>query len=68
VQDLIRERGDSVLRMLRDADCFIYVCGLKAMESGVLQAFRDVCSERGADWESIHAELLMKHRLHIETY
>lgn len=68
VQDLIRERGDTVLRMLRDDDCFIYICGLKAMEAGVLDAFRDVCRARDADWDSIKAELLSKHRLHIETY
>jgi benzoyl-CoA 2,3-dioxygenase component A len=68
VQDLIRERGDTVLRMLQDADCFIYVCGLKAMETGVLEAFRDVCRERGVEWESINNALLAQHRLHIETY
>jgi benzoyl-CoA 2,3-dioxygenase component A len=68
VQDLIRERGDSVLRLLRDDDCFIYVCGLKAMETGVLEAFRDVCRDRGADWDLIRNELIAKHRLHMETY
>ena len=34
VQDRIRERGAKVMRLLRDADCYIYVSGLKAMESG----------------------------------
>ena len=68
VQDLIRERGDEVLRMLRDPDCFIYVCGLKAMENGVIEAFRDVCREGGVDWGSVNAALLAQHRLHIETY
>jgi benzoyl-CoA 2,3-dioxygenase component A len=68
VQDLIRERGDEVMRRLLDDSCFIYVCGLKAMEDGVLQAFSDVCRERNASWESIKSELLTKRRLHIETY
>jgi hypothetical protein len=53
---------------VRDDECFIYVCGLKAMESGVLEAFRDVCRDRGADWDLIRTELLVKHRLHMETY
>lgn len=68
VQDLIRERGDSVIRLLGDEHCFIYVCGLKSMETGVLEAFRDVCRERGVDWDVLRTELLAKHRLHIETY
>jgi benzoyl-CoA 2,3-dioxygenase component A len=68
VQDLIRERGDAVLRMLRDDNCFIYVCGLKAMESGVLEAFSDVCRQRTTNWEALKTDLFVKHRLHIETY
>jgi benzoyl-CoA 2,3-dioxygenase component A len=68
VQDLIRARGDAVMRLIRDDECFIYVCGLKAMEHGVLEAFSDVCREHGADWSTVKRDLLVKHRLHIETY
>jgi benzoyl-CoA 2,3-dioxygenase component A len=68
VQDLIRERGDKVMRLLQDANCYIYVCGLKAMEQGVLDAFRDVCRRHGADWEAQRVALLAQNRLHIETY
>jgi benzoyl-CoA 2,3-dioxygenase component A len=68
VQDLIRERGEKVVRLLRDPDCYIYLCGLKAMESGVLAAFRDACAAHGADWEALRAGLLAQGRLHIETY
>jgi benzoyl-CoA 2,3-epoxidase subunit A len=68
VQDLIRERGDKVMRLLQDANCYIYVCGLKAMEQGVLDAFRDVCREHGGDWDALRAGLLAQNRLHIETY
>jgi benzoyl-CoA 2,3-epoxidase subunit A len=68
VQDLIRERSEKVMHMLRDDDCYIYVCGLKLMEQGVLDAFRDVCREHGAEWDALKAELLTKNRLHIETY
>ena len=68
VQDLIRERSDTVMRLLRDPDCYVYVCGLKAMESGVLAAFGEVCAEHGADWQELRAGLLANGRLHIETY
>ena len=57
-----------VMRLLRDPDGYVYVCGLKAMEAGVLAAFREVCAAHGADWEALRAELLANGRLHIETY
>ena len=68
VQDLIRERSEKVMRLLRDDECYVYVCGLKMMEKGVLDAFRDVCRENGADWDTLKSDLLAKNRLHIETY
>jgi benzoyl-CoA 2,3-dioxygenase component A len=53
---------------LQDDDCYIYVCGVKGMETGVLDAFRDVCREHGLDFDAMKPALLAKNRLHIETY
>jgi len=68
VQDLIRARSADVARMLRDDNCYIYICGLKGMEEGVKQAFRDVCAQHGMDWDVLQPELLAKGRFHVETY
>ena len=68
VQDRIRERSDKVAQMLKDDDCYVYICGLKGMEAGVIGAFRDVCTEHGLDWDVLRPQLLAKNRLHIETY
>ena len=68
VQDRIRERGEKVAQMLQNDDCYVYICGLKGMEEGVVAAFRDVCRERGLDWDALKPQLLAKSRLHIETY
>ena len=68
VQDRIRERADAVARLLADDDCYVYVCGVRGMEAGVLEAFRDVCGLRGLDWDDVQSSLLAKGRLHIETY
>ena len=67
VQDRIRARADKVAQMLQDDDCYIYVCGLKGMEAGVLDAFREVCCAHGLDWDALKPQLLAKSRLHIET-
>jgi benzoyl-CoA 2,3-dioxygenase component A len=68
VQDLIRRRAADVARLLRDDECFIYVCGLKGMEEGVAEAFRDICRQHGMDWEALLPDLRAKGRYHLETY
>lgn len=68
VQDLIRARADKVAAMLADDNCFIYICGLKGMETGVIEAFTDICRARGWDWDTVWPALLNKARFHVETY
>jgi benzoyl-CoA 2,3-epoxidase subunit A len=68
VQDLIRERAEKVATLLADPNCYVYICGLKGMESGVADAFRDVCGAHGLNWDALQPELLRKGRYHIETY
>ena len=68
VQDAIRERADTVFEMLNDDHCYIYICGLKGMESGVIESFRDICRAKGADWDALRAKLLANAQFHVETY
>jgi benzoyl-CoA 2,3-dioxygenase component A len=68
VQDLIRERSDAVARLLADENCFVYVCGLKDMETGVTQALHDVCERHGMEWETLLPSLRESGRYHLETY
>ncbi len=68
VQHLMRERGDDVAALLRDDDTYLYVCGLKGMEAGVLEALEAVCAERSIDWRALHAQMKREGRLHFETY
>jgi benzoyl-CoA 2,3-dioxygenase component A len=68
VQDLIRDRAAKVATMLQDPRAYIYVCGLKGMEAGVLEAFRDVARLHNLDWDRLKPHLLKNGRLHIEIY
>ena len=65
VQDAIVERAADVAALLADEDTYIYVCGLKGMEAGVLQALSEVA---GPQWDALHAKLREQGRLHLETY
>jgi benzoyl-CoA 2,3-dioxygenase component A len=68
VQDKMRERAADVARLLADENAFFYVCGLKAMEEGVLHALRDIARGAGLDWDATAAALKHQARLHLETY
>jgi len=68
VQDLIRERAEDVLELLDDANTCIYVCGLKGMETGVIEALKDTVEGAGRNWPEVHAQLKSQGRLHFETY
>jgi benzoyl-CoA 2,3-dioxygenase component A len=68
VQDRIRERGADVARLLADSNCYVYICGLKGMEQGVDEAFRDACRAQGEDWDRLLPELRAQGRYHVETY
>jgi benzoyl-CoA 2,3-epoxidase subunit A len=68
VQDAMRERAADLIKLLQDPDTFFYVCGLKAMEEGVVQAMRDIASGAGIDWDTLGATLQREGRLHLETY
>lgn len=68
VQDLIQERAGDVLELLDDANTCIYVCGLKGMETGVIDALKGAVEGAGRNWPEVHAQLKSQGRLHFETY
>ena len=68
VQDALRDRSADIGKLLNDPNTYFYVCGLKAMEEGVLLALKDIAEEVGLVWDEIGAHLKKDNRLHLETY
>ncbi|MGB1611947.1 MAG: benzoyl-CoA 2,3-epoxidase subunit BoxA [Arenicellales bacterium] len=68
VQDVMREQAQHLAPLMQDADTYFYVCGLKAMEAGVLDAMSDICSLNDLNWDAVGADLQRQNRLHFETY
>ena len=68
VQDVLRERAADVGALLADPNAYFFVCGLRAMEEGVLLALADVAQGAGLNWSQIAGELKLNGRLHLETY
>jgi benzoyl-CoA 2,3-dioxygenase component A len=68
VQDLMRERAADLAELLADPNAYFYVCGLKAMDEGVVLALRDIAQQSRLHWPALGAALKREGRLHLETY
>ena len=68
VQDAMRERAADLGPLLADPNAYFYVCGLKAMEEGVVLALGDIAAQAGLDWDNIGSAMKQQGRLHLETY
>jgi len=68
VQDKLRDARDTIAGMLEDHNTYIYVCGLKAMEAGVDEAFADIAREAGLNWNELRSIMREAGRYHVETY
>jgi benzoyl-CoA 2,3-epoxidase subunit A len=68
VQDKLREARALLAPLLTDANTYVYICGLKEMESGVETALDDISRGEGLSWESIRDEMRESGRYHVETY
>jgi benzoyl-CoA 2,3-epoxidase subunit A len=68
VQDRIRSEAERVTTLLNDPHTHVYICGLKGMETGVDEAFADVCRHAAIDWAALKAAMRESGRYHVETY
>jgi len=68
VQDRLRTAAKDVASVLRDPSGHIYICGKRAMELGVEEAFADIARAEGLDWRAIKSQMRESGRYHVETY
>jgi benzoyl-CoA 2,3-epoxidase subunit A len=68
VQDKLRAARATLIPLLSDPNTHIYICGLKQMETGVEQAFLDIATDAGLNWERTRNTLREAGRYHVETY
>jgi len=68
VQDRMRKRADDIAALLKSPDTFVFICGLKGMETGVASAFEEICAENGLVWSDLVEDMRANGRYHVETY
>ncbi len=68
VQDRMRHEREALAALLQSAATHVYVCGLKAMETGVEEALADIAREAGIGWLELRDRMRAEGRYHVETY
>lgn len=68
VQDRMKGCSDAVAELLKDENTYLFICGLKGMETGVEEALIDIAKEHQLDWPSLRESMLSNGRYHVETY
>lgn len=68
VQHRLIEYGERLFELLKRPETYLYICGLRGMESGILQGFQEVAERQGIDWNEFFDTLKAEKRWHVEVY
>ncbi len=68
VQDRMRREAKALSTALSRDSTHVFICGLKGMETGVDEAFADICRKSGLDWAKVKPDMRSSGRYHVETY
>lgn len=68
VQHRVAEHAATILAMLKDPQTYFYICGLRGMETGILEALSTQAQAEGLDWDAFFADLKAQHRWRVEVY
>jgi benzoyl-CoA 2,3-dioxygenase component A len=68
VQDRMLVEHKAIAELVGDIRTHIYICGLRAMERGVEDAFARICESRGLIWLDLRDTLRAEGRYHVETW
>ncbi|MBT4520197.1 MAG: benzoyl-CoA oxygenase, partial [Halieaceae bacterium] len=68
VQDRMLSQSAKLGELVGLDQTHIYICGLKEMETGVEEAFEQICRDHMLDWPVIKAAMRDSGRYHVETY
>ena len=68
VQDRMMAEQDIIAELLADPRTHIYICGLRGMELGVEDSFKNIAESTGMQWEATRDVMRDEGRYHVETY
>merc|ERR1712227_664969 len=60
--------ADELWELMQDKKTYIYMCGLKGMESGMAECFGPIAEKAGVDWKEFAKAMKKEHRYNVEVY
>jgi ferredoxin--NADP+ reductase len=68
VQHRLIEHGETLFNLLKKPETYFYICGLRGMESGIVEGLQEVAKRQGIDWNEFFDTLKAEKRWHVEVY
>ena len=68
VQDRMYKRASDIAELLQDENTYIFICGLKGMETGVDESLAAIGRAHNMDWLALRSQMRASGRFHVETY
>jgi ferredoxin--NADP+ reductase len=68
VQDQILDNVDEIWKYFSAGNFSFYLCGMKAMEQGVMDVFRQRAEAEGKDWDEMQKDFKKQGRWNVEVY
>ena len=68
VQDRLKENITEVFDTIERGNFAFYVCGLKGMETGIIEVLSEEAKSRGLDWDKLFAQMKAEGRWNLEVY
>jgi ferredoxin--NADP+ reductase len=68
VQHRLIEHGETLFNLLKQPETFFYICGLRGMESGIVDGLQEIAKRQGIDWNGFFDTLKAEKRWHVEVY
>ncbi len=68
VQHRLIEHGETIFNLLKQPQTYFYICGLRGMESGILEGLQEAAKRQGVDWDAFFEQLKAEKRWHVEVY
>jgi ferredoxin--NADP+ reductase len=68
VQHRIQAHANQMIQLLKQPNTYVYICGLRGMESGINEGLLQAAQYQGTDWDSLLLQLKTEKRWHLEVY
>lgn len=68
LQDAMAERGEELWQLFKKESTYVYMCGLKGMDSGIDSFMSALAEKDGVSWPDFKKELKQKKRYNVEVY